>query len=82
MPLSKSNLETVSKLLVGLAQRHQEIYNLAQRLNSGAAWRSTDGTLELPFSEEQRRELEEFIGVYVEEADVIAATLRSHLKVS
>jgi len=79
MPLNKANLETASKLLVGLAQRHDVIFNLAQKLSSGAVWVSKDGKLEIPFSEEERRELESFIDLYLQEAEVIAATLRSYL---
>lgn len=79
MALSKNNLETVSKLLVALTQRHDTVYNLVQKLNSGFIWRSPDGQMEIPLTTRECEELEGFINEYLQEADVIAATLRSHL---
>lgn len=79
MGLTKANLETEVKLLVALAQRHAEIYSVAQKLSSSAVWRSTDGSAQILLSDKEREELEGFIRTYLQEADVIAATLRSHL---
>lgn len=79
MPLSKQNLEPVVRLLLALSQRHDQIYQLASRLSTGAAWRSPDGALVVDLSPTERERLEDFIRTYLEDAEVILATLRQQL---
>lgn len=79
MALNKDNVETVTKLLVGLTQRHQEIYTLLQHLNSGTVWRSTDGSAQIDFGDKEREGLEAFVKAYLQETEVIAATLKAFL---
>lgn len=80
MPITKQNLEPVSKLLVGLIQRQDVIFQLAQRIAGGTAWHSPDGELTVDLSDKERDQLEEFITQYLDECETMAVVLRAHLR--
>jgi hypothetical protein len=79
MPLTKENLETVSKLLIALSQRNNVIHNLAQTLTVGTVWRSPDGQLAVDLTQTEQNELEEFINAYLSESEVLIASIRAML---
>lgn len=79
MGITKENLETMTKLLSALAQRHVTIQDLATQLLAGTAWRSTDGSLKVELTDAQVQEIEEFIRTYVQEAETITLALKAHL---
>lgn len=79
MPLTKDNIDAVSKLLIALAQRQDVIYQLHQTLGQGAVWRSPDGEARIDLSQAERDQMEEFIRQYVEDAETICAKIRTYL---
>ena len=79
MSLTKDNLDSVSKLLTALSQRHTVIQDLAGRLSSDVAWRSPDGQLAIQLSEAERQQLEDFVRLYAQEVELVLLALKAHL---
>ena len=82
MGLSQDNLETMINMLNALTQRQETIRQLASQLHTGVIWRSLDGQLSVALSEAQRRELEDFVGAYLSESEILTASIRAMLKQS
>jgi hypothetical protein len=80
MPLKPENLDNTVKLLLALSQRQSVIQDLAGRLSSGVVWRSPDGSLQVQLAEAERQQLEDFVRLYVEEAETILITLKAYLR--
>ena len=82
MGLSQDNLETMINMLNALTQRQETIRQLASQLHTGVIWRSLDGQLSVALSDGQRRELEDFVGAYLSESEILTASIRAMLKQS
>lgn len=79
MGITKENLETVVNLLTALAQRHSNILELGNRLRDGTVWRNVDGSLKVEINAAQGKDLEDFIRLYIQEAETIEIALKAHL---
>jgi len=79
MPIAKDNLEPALNMLNAIAQRQQTVQQLTAQLHSGVFWRSPDGALAVPITDAQRTDVEAFIKAYLDECDILTATLRATL---
>lgn len=79
MPIDHTNVTTAVSLLTALAQRHDTITQITQRLAMPHIWRSIDGSLSVPIPPDEIAQLEGFIRTYLDEAAVVHATLRAIL---
>jgi len=79
MTLIANNLETLINMLNALAQRQETVRQLTNQLHGGVVWRSMDGQLAVALTAGQRTELEAFVKGYLDESDVLIATVRAML---
>jgi len=79
MSISHENITTAVSLLIALAQRHDAIHQLANQLATPTIWRSLDGSLSVPIPPNELDQLETFISTYLDECNVLHATLRAML---
>lgn len=79
MTISHQNITTALSLLTALAQRHDAITQVSQRLAQPVIWRSIDGSLSVPIPPDELAQLETFISTYLDECAVLHATLRAML---
>jgi hypothetical protein len=79
MALTANNLETLINMLTALAQRQETVRQLASQLHASVVWRSPDGHLAVALTAGQRTELEAFVKAYLDESDILAATVRAML---
>ena len=79
MALTNQNLETLLNMLGSLTQRQDAIRQLAGQLQAGVVWRSVDGQLSVALSKEQRAQLENFANTYLNESEILIASVRAML---
>ena len=76
MTLTTAKLDTLLNLLTALAQRQDNVRQLAAQLHTANLWRSTDGSLAVAITADQHTQVEGIIKAYLDESQAIIDTAR------